>query len=275
MLQSVEMTVLIDNVAPEPLAAEWGLSIFITAGDRRILLDTGAGCLFAQNAELLGVDLAGVDFGVLSHAHYDHADGMDTFFARNRKAPFLVRAGSCENCYSIKNGSLEYIGIRSGILKEYEARIQYISGTREIAKGIWLVPHQRKDYSAIALRNDLYAVHHGERCPDDFAHEQSLVLETEKGLVVFNSCSHTGMINILTDIREMLGRNDVYAYVGGLHLYKMTDEELNTLCRAIGDTSVEHIFTGHCTGDHAFRILKAELGRRIEQFSSGFSHCFA
>ena len=275
MPQSVRMTVLIDNVATEPMAAEWGLSIFITAGDRKILLDTGAGHLFAQNAELLGIDLSDVDFGVLSHAHYDHADGMDTFFALNRKAPFLVRAGSCENCYSIKNGALEYIGIRSGILEEYKARIQYISGTQEIAQGIWLVPHQRKDYSTIALRNDLYAMHNGERCPDDFAHEQSLVLETEKGLIVFNSCSHTGMINVLADIREMLGRDDICAYVGGLHLYKMTDEELNFLCGEIGNTSVEQIFTGHCTGDHAFGILKAELGGRIEQFSSGFSCCFA
>ena len=275
MLRNVKMTVLIDNVASEPLAAEWGLSILITADDRRILLDTGAGRLFAQNAELLGIDLAGVDFGVLSHAHYDHADGMDTFFTLNRKAPFLVRVGSCENCYSIKNGALEYIGIRKGILKEYEARIRYISGARELAEGIWLVPHREKDYSPIALRNDLYALRDGELGPDDFAHEQSLVLETEKGLIVFNSCSHTGLTDILADIREMLGRNDIRAYVGGLHLYKMTDEELGVLCGEIRNTSIAHIFTGHCTGDHAFGILKAELGERIEQFSSGFSYCFS
>ena len=274
MIRKLEMTVLIDNVAAEPLAGEWGLSILITADDRRILLDTGAGSLFAQNAELLGIDLDSVDTGVLSHAHYDHADGLETFFSRNRRASFLVREGACENCFGIKDGELHYIGIQSGSLKRNEARIQYVDGVYEIAEGIWLVPHRRADYSAIAQRNDLYIVSDGERRPDDFAHEQSLVIECGQGLVVFNSCSHVGMINILSDIQEMLNRSDVYAYVGGLHLYKMTDEELEVLCGEICGTGIAHIFTGHCTGDHAFGFLKARLGGRIEQFSSGFRVSF-
>lgn len=276
MNQSIKMTVLIDNLAAGPLTAEWGLSILIEADDRRILLDTGAGRLFAQNAELLGIDLAEVDTGMLSHAHFDHADGMDTFFARNGKAPFLLREGSCENCYGIGDDvGLHYIGIRSGILKEYEERIRYVSGVYELADGIWLVPHRRADYSSIALRNELFAVRDGKRVPDDFAHEQSLVLESDRGLIVFNSCSHTGLTNILEDIREALGRSDVCAYVGGLHLYKMTDDELSVLCGEIKRTPIRHIFTGHCTGDHAFCFLKSELGDRIEQFSSGFSYSFS
>ena len=275
MIHELKMTVLIDNVAAEPLVSEWGLSILITADNMKILLDTGASGLFAQNADLLGFDLAKVDIGVLSHAHYDHADGLESFFTLNRKASFLVRSGACENCYGIKDGAMRYNGIRSGILKGYENRIQYESGTQEIADGIWLVPHRKEDYSSIALRNELYTMHDGQLCPDDFAHEQSLVIEIEHGLVVFNSCSHTGIINIISDIRELLGRDDVYTYVGGLHLYKMSDEELAVLCNEIRQTNIEHIFTGHCTGDHAFQFLKAELEERIEQFSSGFSCDFS
>ena len=274
MHQIVNMTVLIDNVASEPLVSEWGLSILITVDDRRILLDTGSGNLFTQNAECLGIDLADVDVGVLSHAHYDHADGLDTFFSLNRKALFLVSAAAEENCYGIKDGMMRYNGIHSGILKEHETRIQYINGLHKGADGIWLIPHRKVDYSSIALRNELYRMRDGMLCPDDFAHEQSLVIETGKGLVIFNSCSHTGMVNILADVEEMLNRHDFFAYVGGLHLYKMKDEELYVLCDEIRNTSVEHIFTGHCTGDHAMNILKAELGERIEQFSSGFSFFF-
>ena len=274
MIQKLEMTVLIDNLAEEPLVGEWGLSILIDADDRRLLLDTGASGLFAQNAECLGIGLGSVDTGVLSHAHYDHADGLDTFFALNRNAPFLVREGACENCFGVKEGVPRYIGIKTGTLREHAARIRYVSGVHEIADGIWLVPHRRADYSAIALRNDLYTIKDGECRPDDFAHEQSLVIEMDKGLVVFNSCSHAGMTNILADIRELLGRCDVCAYVGGLHLYKMIDGELDALCGEIRRTGIEHIFTGHCTGDHAFAFLKARLGGRIGQFSSGFRYCF-
>ena len=274
MIHTLKMTVLIDNLAAEPLVGEWGLSILIEADERKLLLDTGASGLFAQNAERLGIDLNAIDTGVLSHAHYDHSDGMDAFFALNHAAPFLVREGTCENCFGIKDGALNYIGIQRDALKNHEARIRYVNGVYTISDDIWLVPHRKRDYSAIALRNDLYTVQGGKRRPDDFAHEQSLVIETGKGLVVFNSCSHTGMINILADIREMLGRGDVYAYVGGLHLYKMTDEELDSLCGEIRRTGIGHIFTGHCTGDHAFAYLRDRLGARIGQFSSGFRYTF-
>lgn len=59
-----------------------------------------------------------------------------------------------------------------------------------------------------------------------------------------------------------------------MHLYKMTDKELDMLSEEIKSISVKHIFTEHCTGEHAFNILKEKLNDRIEQFSSGFRYCF-
>ncbi len=274
MLQNVIMTVLVDNIASGTLAAEWGLSILITADDRRILLDTGSSSAFARNAELLGVDLAAVDTGVLSHAHYDHADGMEAFFRLNRTAPFLVRSGVSENCWGIKDGAFRYNGIRKGILQEYRERIRYVSGVYSIDDGIWLIPHRKMNYRSIAKRNELYVERSGRRVFDDFSHEQSLVIDSGRGLIVFSSCSHTGMINILEDIYEALGRRDVSTYVGGLHLYKLTDRETAALTERIHQTSVRRILTGHCTGDQAFSILKSKLGDGILQFSAGFSYSF-
>ena len=46
MLQSDRLTIqtLIDNTSCNPMMmAEWGLSIFIDTGDKKILFDTGAG----------------------------------------------------------------------------------------------------------------------------------------------------------------------------------------------------------------------------------------
>ena len=271
MISNLKMTVLIDNIAAEPLCAEWGLSIFIEADNNKILLDTGASELFAQNAQLLNIPLDNIDFGVLSHAHYDHADGMETFFSKNQTAPFLLSHRCYENCYGLKEGELHYIGIQPGIMEKYADRIKYINGSAKISDGVWLVPHRKADYSDFAVSNDLYMSDGNCHIPDDFGHEQSLIFETEKGLVVFNSCSHTGMINILSDIEEMLGRKDVYAYIGGLHLFKRSDEEVHALGKEIAATGIQHIFTGHCTGEQAFGILKAELGNRLYQIHSGFS----
>ena len=52
---------------------EHGLSFYAETGKHRLLVDTGAGDAFIQNAARLGVDLEQVDMVVLSHGHYDHA----------------------------------------------------------------------------------------------------------------------------------------------------------------------------------------------------------
>jgi len=80
--------------------------------------------------------------------------------------------------------------------------------------------------------------------------------------------------NCLEDVREMLGERDVYAYVGGLHLYKLTDAELEVLADELRSSGISQILTGHCTGEHAFAFLRQRLGDRIRQLSVGFSHEF-
>ena len=274
MVKNLKMTVLMDNIAQEPLVCEWGLSVLIEADGRKILLDTGASGQFIRNAKLLQVDLSEVDVGILSHAHYDHADGMEAFFACNDHAEFLLRQGCRENCFGIKDGELRYNGIRKGTLEYFAGRIRFVSGAYTVADGIWLLPHHAVDYSQIAQRNELFVMENNRRRPDDFSHEQSLVVETQKGLVIFNSCSHTGVKNILEDVREMLGDREVYAYVGGLHLYKLTDEELSVLADELACSGISRILTGHCTGEHAYAFLRQRLGDQIDQVGAGFSWVF-
>ena len=87
----MKATVLSDNIPAENLGCEWGLSIFIEYHGKHILLDAGASGLFLKNADVLGLNMKDVDFGVLSHAHYDHADGIPEFFRVNSSAPFYFR----------------------------------------------------------------------------------------------------------------------------------------------------------------------------------------
>lgn len=61
---------------------------------------------------------------------------------------------------------------------------------------------------------------------DSFAHEQSLVFDTEKGLVIFNSCSHGGADNIIREVSETFPGERIYALLGGFHLFKTTDDEV-------------------------------------------------
>ena len=61
----MKATVLSDNIPFDNLGSEWGLSIYITYKDKKILLDCGASGLFLENAKKLGIDLSQVDYACL------------------------------------------------------------------------------------------------------------------------------------------------------------------------------------------------------------------
>ena len=45
---------------------------------------------------------------------------------------------------------------------------------------------------------------------------------------------------------------------------------IDDLSAEIGKNGIEHILTGHCTGEHAYGYLHNKLGNQITQFHSGF-----
>ena len=262
--------VLIDNITKNDLISEWGLSFYIEYQDHKILLDTGASGNFVENAKQMDVKLNEIEYGILSHAHYDHADGMPAFFEQNESAKFYIRKGVGENCYGKKNFFLyKYNGIAPGTLENYKERIEYVEGDYKLLKGVYLIPHKTVGLEKIAKKVHLYVKDNGKMFPDDFAHEQSLVFDTEDGLVIFNSCSHGGPDNIITEVLATFPEKEICAYIGGLHLYKSSEEYVRALADRIKETGIKKIITGHCTGDEAFTILKEELGDVIEQMYTG------
>lgn len=76
----MKVTVVVDNIENGGIPGEWGLCMHIEYREKRLLLDTGASGLFADNAERMHISLGDIDAAVLSHAHGDHAKGMEKFF---------------------------------------------------------------------------------------------------------------------------------------------------------------------------------------------------
>ena len=135
----MRVTHLIDNNASEDLACDWGFSALIEAEGETVLLDTGASSLFAENAQTLGIDLTCVDHAVLSHAHFDHANGFDVFFEQNDHAPLLLQAACEENCWSDAKGDMVYIGIKHGMMAAHANRLQRVEGVTEFAPDGWFL----------------------------------------------------------------------------------------------------------------------------------------
>jgi 7,8-dihydropterin-6-yl-methyl-4-(beta-D-ribofuranosyl)aminobenzene 5'-phosphate synthase len=263
------------------LFGEWGLSVYVEFEGKRYLLDTGASHLFAKNAGVMGVDLSKVDIGILSHAHYDHANGMARFFAINKTAPFYLRKGVAENCYHAHKlfGRLtyhEYIGIHKGWLKRFADRIRYAEGDMQIAPNVYLVPHKTAGLESIGERAHLSVKENGTYRYDSFDHEQSLVFDTPQGLFVMNSCSHAGADNIVKEIEATFPGKRIYAILGGFHLFRYKDAEVRAFAERLRELDVQRIYTGHCTGDRAYGILHEVLGDRVQQMRCGmvYLHTF-
>ena len=151
----MRITVLIENSAPEGLIAEHGLSFYLEYRGHRYLLDAGESGVFLLNAGRLGLDLSRVEAAALSHGHYDHGDGFTAFFRVNRTAQICARPAVRED--DVLDG--EHVGLNPGLFRRHARRFDLADGPRALVEGLHLIP-------------------------DAVRHEQSLVAETEEGLVV-------------------------------------------------------------------------------------------
>lgn len=227
----MKATVIVDNIGSGAIPGEWGLCIFIEYEDKKVLLDTGASALFANNADKLNLSLCDIDIAVLSHAHYDHANGMRKFFEVNDKAKFYLRGSCAENSYFKKWIFHKYIGIPKGVLSEYQDRIVYASGKYGICEGISLIPHHIPGLYAVGKREKMYQKRNNKWYPDE----------------------------------------KVFALIGGFHVFNKPDNEVRALAKMIRDTGIEYVCTGHCTGKRAYGILKEELGDVLHQLKVGLT----
>ena len=266
----MKITVLTDNNSCGELGSEWGLSFWIEFGERRILLDTGATGLFLENAEKLGIRVETADCLVLSHAHYDHCGGLPAFFEAVPGVPAYLRAGAGENCYHWKEGAYGYIGIQPGVLERYRERIIPVNGVLELFPNVRIIPHTPATKVRKTANPSLLVLENGEYRPDTFDHEQSLVLDDDDGLVILSSCSHTGPSNIVKDVKKAFPGRPLKAFIGGLHIYRWTPEQVKELSDEIRAAGIRKIWTGHCTGE-AFAYLKENLGEDAEQFYAGMN----
>lgn len=262
--------VLMDNLAGEGFICEWGLALYIEYEGKKILLDSGTTGSFAENAEKMGIDLSMVELGVLSHAHYDHANGFERFFEVNDRAKIYIAEAVRENCYGWKAGERpHYNGVRRGMLKAHADRFVRAAGKQEIMPGVWLLGHSTPGLEGMGRKNRLYRRRGFWLRADDFQHEQSLIFETDEGLVLFNSCCHAGPDVIIRETEAAFPGRRVRAMIGGFHLFRSSDEDVRALAGRLRKCGVERLVTGHCTGDRAYALLHEELGEGVQQMYAG------
>lgn len=265
----MKIITLVENTCgDERCVAEHGLSLYIETDKHRLLLDAGQTDAVVRNAEVLGVDLSAVDMVILSHGHYDHSGGILPFSQVNNTAQIIMQRNAIEPHY---NGE-KYIGIDNGILSLPNVRL--IDGDIRLDDELFLFSGitGRRCYPQGNLK--LSRLENGVKVPDDFSHEQCLVITQHGKSLLLSGCSHNGILNILDRYRELFNCDPDYV-ITGFHMMKKDGEHTEQEREVIINTAKELMkmhtvfYSGHCTGLPAFEMMKAVMGDKLTALHSG------
>ena len=249
-MTDMKITSLAENVTSrEDVGAEHGLSLFIETEEHRILFDMGQTELFYTNAVKLGVDLSSVDLAVLSHGHYDHGGGLARFLEINEKAPVYMHRDAFLPHY---NGTEKYIGLDTSLADE--RRIVFVEDEYRIDGNLTLFSCNGRERDHITPDSGLTERVGEAFIPDDFRHEQYLLINEGARRLLISGCSHKGILNIAEWFMP-----DVL--VGGFHYSKLPcDSYLARAARTLAAYPCEY-YTCHCTGTEQYEYMKRYMPR--------------
>jgi len=229
----ITITILYDNNEyDERLETAWGFSCLVelppaSGGpggvEKTILFDTGGdSAMLLRNMRTLGLDPRDVDVVVISHIHCDHVGGLAGFLEENHAVTVYLPECLPE---SIKE-----------TVREVGAELVEVHEPVQICERV---------YSTGEL--------------GDLIREQSLVIETSRGLVVITGCAHAGVVNVVREAKDLLD-GDVHLVLGGFHLCWMNLLQVRSIVEGVKDEGVEQVAPCHCSGDLARSTFEKVYG---------------
>jgi 7,8-dihydropterin-6-yl-methyl-4-(beta-D-ribofuranosyl)aminobenzene 5'-phosphate synthase len=266
----MKITIICENTVGRRIGlGEHGFSAFIETGQGNYLFDTGSGHSVVKNSLELNKDLRTIKKIFLSHGHYDHTGGLPEVLKLKGKVDvhahphvFLDRVHVIkENGKEIK----KFVGLqyKQKYLELLGANFIFNKDFMEVEKRVFLTGEVPRETPFEKPDPVLFSEIDGKTEQDIFLDDQSLILDTEKGLTLILGCAHSGMINIINHITHKTGKDKFYAILGGTHLDFLTPEQLDESIKALKKMKVEKIGVCHCTGMRAAFRLQQEFGNRF------------
>jgi len=231
--RTLRFTILYDNyVHREETKADWGFSCLVEGTEKTILFDTGTQPqILLHNIGVLGVDLKKVDQVIISHNHHDHTGGLAAVLGQNPNVTVFFPVSFPPE-----------FGRR---VMDLKAKAQAVDKPVEICRDVHLT---------------------GEM--GDEIKEQSLVIDSLKGLIIVTGCSHQGIVKILRRAKEILNK-PIYLVFGGYHLGKKSDAEMHQIIARFKELKVGKCGPTHCTGDGSIAMFKRAFGEDAVPMGTG------
>jgi 7,8-dihydropterin-6-yl-methyl-4-(beta-D-ribofuranosyl)aminobenzene 5'-phosphate synthase len=293
------------------LESEWGLALYLESRkgqqQRRYLLDFGfTPDVYANNLELLKIDVSKVDALIISHGHYDHVGGLMGFLEAHRsqmRKELSVYIGGEDNFCSrflrnpdgsftdfgptLDRRKLQALNVQS-VLSEAPIVIEghaFTTGAVPRTSIEHVLPNTWVEYgvhNGLGCDTKAYMDHHfaaaelaGTPVPDQHWHEHATCFRLgDRGLVVLSSCSHCGIINTLRRAQEVSGVEKIYAVLGGFHLAPAPADYLASVMAELKKFDLAHIMPMHCSGQNFIDLAKQEVPEKLVLCSTGSSYTF-
>ena len=274
-------TILFDAFSKNAkLTKGWGFSSLIEFEGKRILFDAGSNAdLFKQNIVHLGIDLKTIDMVVVSHAHYDHLNGIDYLLTINPNVKIYFPDDIFWGAQTVFNAtgqdslvkdslppSMRYFDGKGDVFKVDQsggrflhANIEFVKDSKEILPGMLLVATKARYMGYFSRYPKSFTPGRFSEANEDIKlnnlPELSLSLKTSAGEVLFVGCSHSVLENIVQETLA-LTKNKIDLVLGGFHLLPFDRAETVRICNLLkNELGVAKVAPGHCTGHMAFKIL--------------------
>jgi len=180
----------------------------------------------------LNINPKDINVVFLSHFHHDHTGGLKDFLKKNSKV----------KVYYLQSFPNELI---------------------EIIKNSWAVPVPVSSFQE--LQTNIFSL--GEI--EGTVPEQSLAIRTPKGIVVITGCAHPGIIKILQKAKTSFPGESIYLVLGGFHLHRLNEEEINEVIQKIFDMEILTVAPTHCSGTTARKMFKDVFGADYIEAGTG------
>jgi len=217
-----------DNYQVNPdLTTAWGFGCIIKTPQELILFDTGGNSeILLSNMEKLGINPASIKKVVVSHIHGDHVGGLEGFLERNSNVTVFIPSSFPQ---SIKN-----------MITQKGAKLVEISAPGKISDFVYTT-------------GELYGP----------PKEQSLIIDSKKGLVIITGCAHPGIVNIVKKAKELMKKDKLYLVLGGFHHPPIS------CVKEFKELGVEKVAPSHCTGDLVREAFKREYEEDFIEYGVG------
>ena len=218
----------------------WGVSFLI---GEDVLFDTfGKPTVFLRNIKKQNIDLSRIKHIVISHNHWDHISGL--WYIMYKFKNINPALSNTKGINEIRKGGVNvYICPNFG--EETKKRINSFGVNVIEAKGL------------LRIRDEIYST--GEiagKYKDKNIFEQSLVIDSENGLIVMTGCAHPGILTILKEVKKNFSDREIFCVLGGFHLLDKKRKDIELIIDEFKRMGIKKVGPTHCSGKLAKEIFK-------------------